>query len=202
MVAELLGDFLESLLVALTFFGLPVIIFSANRRAVRMPAIREFAQIPLLAKLTVGAGLVLGVVIACIAAKPEFVRPAQIFASPGPWDITFVEFLRYRVNPLAFDYAEAERAIRSGGLFGGLTLSLLLVVGALTAAIAICIRVWYIREAMLASSLCLLTVLCTAYLVVYAAAGFLWLLNHANFLIFLMPLILVRKYARFFRGVP
>ena len=199
---ELLRDFFESLLVALIFFGLPVIVISANRRALRMPAIREFAQIPLLAKLTVGAGLVLGVAVACIAAKPELVRPAQIFATPGPWDITFVEFLRYRVNPLAFDYAGAARAIRSGGLFGGLALSLLLVAGALTAAIAICIRVWYIREAMLASALCLLTVLCTAYLVVYAGAGFLWLLNHVNFLIFLAPLILVRKYARMFRSIP
>lgn len=202
MLMDLLQDFLASLLVVLTFLGLPVIIVSANRRAVRMPAVREFVQIPLLPKLTISGGIVLGVVIACLAAKPELVRPAQIFASPGPWDITFVEFLRDRVNPLAFDYAAAARAIHAGGPFDGLALSLLFVAGALTAAISICFRVWYIRGAMLASSLCLLTILCTAYLVVYACAGFMWLLNHMNFLIFIVPLMFVRKYARLFGSIP
>ena len=201
MLIELLQDFLASLLVALTFFGLPVIIVSANRRAVRMPAVREFAQIPLLPKLTIGGGGALGIFIVCIAAKPELVRPALIFASPGPWDITFVEFLRYRVNPLAFDYVGAARVILSGGLFDSLNLLLLFVAGSLTAAIAICIRVWYVREAVLASLLCLLTVLSTAYLVVYACAGFVWLLNHMNFLIFIVPLVFVRKYARLFRSI-
>ena len=201
MLIELLQDFLASLLVALTFFGLPVIIVSANRRAVRLPAVREFAQIPLLPKLTIGGGVALGIFIACVAAKPELVRPALIFASPGPWDITFVEFLRYRVNPLAFDYVGTARLVLTGGLFDGLNLLLLSVAGSLTAAIAICIRVWYVREAVLASSLCLLTVLSTAYLVVYACAGFIWLLNHMNFLIFIVPLVFVRKYARLFRSI-
>ena len=202
VLIELLQDFLGSLLVALTVFGLPVIIVRANRHAVRRPAVREFAQIPLLPKLTIGGGIALGIVIACIAAKPEFVEPSKIFASPGPWDITLVEFLRYRVNPLAFDYVGAARVIHSGGLFDSLTLLVLFVAGALTASIVICIRVWYIREAMLASLLCLLTVLCTAYLVVYACAGFMWLLNHMNFLIFIVPLMLVRKYSRLFRSIP
>ena len=202
VVIELMQDFLASLLVAMTFFGLPLIIVSANRYAVRMRAVREFAQIPLLLKLTIGGGGALGIFIVCIAAKPEFVLPALIFASPGPWDITIVEFLRYRVNPLAFDYVEAAQTILSGGLFDGLNLLLLSAAGSLTAAIAICVRVWYIREAVLATLLCLLTVLCTAYLVVYACAGFMWLLNHMNFLIFIVPLVFVRKYARLFRSIP
>lgn len=202
MFVDLVARLLASGLTAVAFLALPLAIVSANRHAVRVPPIREFVEIPLLPKLTIGAGLVLGAAAARLAATPDLVHPARIFASPGPWDLTFLEFLRERVNPLAFDYAGAAQLVAAGDLPAGIAAALGAAAGATLAAIAVCLRVWYAREAALAAAMCVVTVACTAYLVFYACAGSLWLLNHLNFLAFMTPLVLVRRYARFFRNIP
>ena len=201
-MTELALDLLRSGLTALAFVALPIALVSVNRHAVRIRPIEEFVQIPLLPKLTITGGIVLGIALASHAATPELVHPAQIFAAAGPWDITFGEFLAERVNPLAFDYAAAAREIESRSVFAKGNVLLAYAGSALAVAIVLCTRTWDGPKAVLAGTVCVMTVACSAYIVFYVCAGLLWALNHLNFLVFLTPFMLTKKYSAFFRKIP
>ena len=99
----------------------------------------------------------------------------------------------------AFEYgvlvraAERSEALRMVLLLTGTTLFL---------STLICIRIWYFPEALLASLLCLLIELTTAYGVFYTLTLMVWLLNQLNFLVFMVPALMVWGVGMARRRIP
>lgn len=186
------------LFVFVAFVGIPTVLVHAVRRSSEPMGIREYAQVPALAKLSVTAGVILGALVVLHFGREGLYDPGLVFARGGPWDLTFVEFLRLRVAPFATEFVavwtdDLPRPGSSGGML--LLTATVLWLG----ACAISFLVWPPRQAVGGALLSAVIVLATAFIVFYLTVGTLWLLNNLVFLVFLIPLLLLRPPFHFVR---
>ena len=155
--------------------GIPIVLTGIARYGIRHVAEPEYVQIPLLIKLTVTAGLILGVGLLAAVARPEYYLLEQVVRVDGPWNLNLTEFLSHRVNPLALDVAAVIDRIR----FDDPTGNLAILFGAPALLAAVMVVALLCLLAPLPATICalvsLVAIAITAYVVFYLVCGALWL---------------------------
>jgi hypothetical protein len=179
------------------FLGVPIALIGITRYGIRQVAEPEYVEIPLLLKLTVTAGLILGVGLIAALARPEYYYLEQVLRTGGPWDLSLGEFLRYRVNPLHLDIGAVIETLRFDDPRGNL--AVLFLTPAILALVMVlaCYRFWLPAAATTCALVSLGAIVIVAYVVFYLACGALWLANLLNFWALLVILVLYqwRKHA-------
>ena len=179
------------------FLGVPIALIGIARYGIRQVAEPEYIEIPLLIKLTVTAGLILGVGLLAAVARPEYYLLEQVLRVGGPWDLSLSEFLRYRVSPVQLDVGAVLDTLRFGD--PRRNLAVLFLTPALLAAVMViaCYRFWQPLAATSCALVSLGAIVIVAYVVFYLACGALWLANLLNFwaLIVILALYQWRKHA-------
>jgi hypothetical protein len=185
------------LAAAAVFLGVPILLIGVARYGMREVAEPEYVQIPLLLKLTITAGLILGVGLLVAVARPEYYHLEQVLRVDGPWSLSLGEFLSHRVNPLNLDLEAVIDRIRFDDPAGNL--AVLFGTPALLAAVAAaaCYGYWPPLPATISALVSLAAVVLVAYVVFYLACGVLWLGHELNFwaLLIVMVLFQWRKHA-------
>jgi hypothetical protein len=179
------------------FLGVPVALIGIARYGIRQVAEPEYVQIPLLIKLTVTAGLILGVGLLAAVARPEYYLLEQVFRVGGPWDLSLGEFLRYRVSPLRLDVEAVIDELRFGDPRGNLAVLFLTPVILALVMVVACYRYWEPLAATTCALVSLGAIVIVAYVVFYLACGALWVANLLNFwaLLVILALYQWRKHA-------
>jgi hypothetical protein len=179
------------------FVGLPVMLIGVARYGIRQVVAPEYIQIPLLIKLTVTAGLILGVGLLAAVARPDYYHVEQVLGVGGPWDLSIGEFLRYRVNPLRLDLGAVIDALRFDDPRGNL--AILFATPAILTAIMIiaCFGYWQPLAAAICALVSLGAIVIIAYVVFYLVCGALWIANLFNFwaLLIIMLMYQWRRHA-------
>ena len=179
------------------FLGVPVALIGIARYGIRQVAEPEYVEIPLLIKLTVTAGLILGVGLLSAVARPEYYYLEQVLRVSGPWDLSLGDFLHYRVNPLRLDVEALIDELRFGD--PRRNLAVLFVAPAILASVmaAACYHYWQPLAATTCALVSLGAIVIVAYVVFYLACGALWVANLLNFWTLLVILVLYqwRKHA-------
>jgi len=179
------------------FLGVPVVLAGIARYGIRQVAAPEYIQIPLLIKLTVTAGLILGVGVLTAVARPDHYLLEQVLRVGGPWDLSIGEFLRYRVNPLRLDVGAVIDALRFDDPRGNL--AILFATPAILAAAMVlaCYGYWQPLAATTCALVSLGAIVIIAYVVFYLVCGALWTANLLNFwaLLIIMLLYQWRRHA-------
>jgi len=172
------------------FLGVPVALIGIARYGIRQVAEPEYVEIPLLIKLTVTAGLILGVGLLAAVARPEYYYLEQVLRVGGVWDLSLGEFLRYRVNPLRLDLGALIDELRFDDPRGNL--AVLFLTPALLALVMVvaCYRFWEPLAATTCVLVSLGAIVIVAYVVFYLACGALWVANLLNFWTLLVILVL------------
>jgi hypothetical protein len=179
------------------FVGVPVALAGLTHYGLRHVVEPDYVQIPLLIKLTVTAGLILGVGLITAVARPEYYMLEQVLRVDGPWSLSLGEFLSRRVNPLALDIPAIIDAIR----FDDPKRNLAVLFGApallAVAMIAACYLYWPPLPATICALVSLVAIAIVAYVVFYLVCGTLWLTNQLNFwaLLLILALFQWRKRA-------
>jgi hypothetical protein len=179
------------------FLGVPVALIGIARYGIRQVAEPEYVEIPLLIKLTVTAGLILGVGLLAVVARPEYYYLEQVLRVGGPWDLSLGEFLRHRVNPLQLDVAAVIDTLRFGDPRRNLAVLFLTPAILASVMVAACYRFWHAPAATTCALVSLGAIVIVAYVVFYLACGALWIANLLNFWALLVILVLYqwRKHA-------
>ena len=179
------------------FLGVPVALIGIARYGIRQVAEPEYVQIPLLIKLTVTAGLILGVGLLAAVARPEYYYLEQVLRVGGVWDLSLGEFLRYRVNPLRLDLGALIDELRFDDPRGNLAVLFLTPVLLALVMVVACYHYWEPLAATTCALVSLGAIVIVAYVVFYLACGTLWLANLLNFWALLVILVLYqwRKHA-------
>jgi hypothetical protein len=179
------------------FLGVPVALIGIARYGIRQVAEPEYVQIPLLLKLTITAGLLLGVGVLVALARPEYYLLEQVLRVGGPWDLSLGEFLRYRVSPVRLDVGAVVEALRFDD--PRRNLAVLFLAPAILAAVLVvaCYRYWEPLAATSCALVSLAAIVIIAYVVFYLACGVLWIANLLNFwaLLVILALYQWRKHA-------
>jgi len=179
------------------FLGVPVALIGIARYGIRQVAEPEYVEIPLLIKLTVTAGLILGVGLLAVVARPEYYYLEQVLRVGGPWDLSLGEFLRYRVSPLRLDVGAVIDELRFDD--PRRNLAVLFLAPAILALVMVvaCYRYWQPLAATTCALVSLGAIVIVAYVVFYLACGALWMANLLNFWALLVILVLYqwRKHA-------
>ena len=173
--------------------GVPIVLAGLARYGIRHVAEPEYVQIPLLIKLTVTAGLILGVGLLAAVARPEYYLLEQVLRVDGPWSLSLTEFLSLRVNPLALDVGAVVDRIRYDDPTGNL--AILFGAPALLAAVMVvaCYVYWQPLPATTCALVSLAAIAIAAYVVFYLVCGALWLGNLLNFWALLLVLVLIQR---------
>jgi hypothetical protein len=181
---------LARLAAGAVFVGVPVALIGIARYGIRQVAEPEYIEIPLLIKLTVTAGLILGVALLAAVARPEYYYLEQVLRVGGVWDLSLGEFLRYRVNPLRLDLGALIDELRFDDPRGNL--AVLFLTPALLALVMVvaCYRFWEPLAATTCVLVSLGAIVIVAYVVFYLACGALWVANLLNFWTLLVILAL------------
>ena len=172
------------------FLGVPVVLAGIARYGIRQVAAPEYIQIPLLIKLTVTAGLILGVGLLAAVARPEHYVLEQVLRVSGPWDLSIGEFLRDRVNPLRLDLGGVIDALRFDDPRGNL--AVLFATPAILAAVMVlaCYGYWQPLAGTTCALVSLGAIVIIAYVVFYLVCGALWTANLLNFWALLIVMLL------------
>jgi hypothetical protein len=182
---------------AAIFLGVPIALIGLARYCIRQVAEPEYIEIPLLIKLTVTAGLILGVGLLAAVARPEYYLLEQVLRTGGPWDLSLGEFLRYRVSPVQLDVEAVVDTLRFDD--PRRNLAVLFVTPAILAAVMVvaCYRFWQPLAATSCALVSLGAIVIVAYVVFYLACGALWLANLLNFwaLLVILALYQWRRHA-------
>jgi hypothetical protein len=193
-IASVLGAYLAA---GAIFVGLPVMLAGVARYGIRQVAAPEYIQIPLLIKLTVTAGLILGVGLLAAVARPDYYLVEQVLRVNGPWDLSLGEFLRYRVNPLRLDLGGVIDALRFDDPRGNL--AILFATPAILAVVMViaCFGYWQPHAAAVCALVSLGAIVIIAYVVFYLVCGVLWIANLFNFwaLLIIMLMYQWRRHA-------
>jgi hypothetical protein len=176
--------------------GIPIVLTGIARYGIRHVAEPEYVQIPLLIKLTVTAGLILGVGLLAAVARPEYYLLEQVVRVDGPWNLNLTGFLSLRVNPLALDVAAVIDRIRFDDPTGNL--AILFGAPALLAATMVvgCYVYWRPLPATICALVSLMAIAITAYVVFYLVCGALWLGHMLNFWALLILAVLIQRRKR------
>jgi hypothetical protein len=179
------------------FLGVPVALIGIARYGIHQVAEPEYMEIPLLIKLTVTAGLILGVGLLAAVARPEYYFLEQVLRVGGPWDLSLGEFLRYRVSPLQLDVGAIIDTLRFDD--PRRNLAILFLTPAILASVMVlaCYGYWQPLAATTCALVSLGAIVIVAYVVFYLACGVLWIANLLNFWALLVILVLYqwRKHA-------
>jgi hypothetical protein len=172
------------------FLGVPVALIGIARYGILQVAEPGYTEIPLLLKLTVTAGLILGVGLLAAVARPEYYLLEQVLRVGGPWDLSLGEFLRHRVSPLQLDLGAVIDTLRFAD--PRRNLAVLFLTPAILAAVMVlaCYRFWPPLAATTSALVSLGAIVIVAYVVFYLACGVLWLANLLNFWALLVILVL------------
>jgi hypothetical protein len=181
---------LGQLAAATVFIGIPIGLVGGTRFAVRRLAAPEYVQIPLLTKLNLTAGLMLGAALLCDLAFADLYPLEQILKVGGPWDLSLSEFLTTRVNPLLLDVRDWLQSLRFEGPWVFLTLTFAAAIAVAALSAVLCFYYWRPPEAALCAALGLLNVAVVAYVVFYLVCGLLWTINRFNFWTLVIVLLL------------
>jgi len=187
---------LGHLISAVVFLGIPIALIGIARFAVRNLAAPEYVQVPVLAKLTVTAGMMLGAALLSALARPELYAVEQVLKVDGPWDLSVAEFLSTRVNPFALNGGELADSLSAEGPS---SLPVVLLGGAATLAIVAIIlgfAYWLPPQALIAAAVSIFSVVVVAYVLFYLVCGALWLANAFNFWVLLIILALYQGRRR------
>jgi hypothetical protein len=182
---------------AAIFLGVPIALIGLARYCIRQVAEPEYIEIPLLIKLTVTAGLILGVGLLAAVARPEYYLLEQVLRTGGPWDLSLGEFLRYRVSPVQLDVGAVLDTLRFDD--PRRNIAVLFLTPAILAAVMTlaCYRYWQPLAATICALVSLGAIVIVAYVVFYLACGALWLANLLNFwaLLVILALYQWRRHA-------
>lgn len=180
----------------IVLLGVPVALAGIAHYGIRQVAEPEYRQIPLLIKLTVTAGLILGVGLLAAVARPEYYLLEHVLSVDGPWSLDLAEFLSLRVNPLALDVGAVIDRIRYGDPTGNL--AILFGAPALLALVLVvaCYVYWRPGPATTCALASLAAIAITAYVVFYLVCGVLWLGNLLNFWALLLLAVLIQRRTR------
>jgi hypothetical protein len=172
------------------FLGVPVALIGIARYGILQVAEPGYTEIPLLLKLTVTAGLILGVGLLAAIARPEYYLLEQVLRVGGPWDLSLGEFLRHRVSPLQLNLGAVIDTLRFAD--PRRNLAVLFLTPATLAAVMVlaCYRFWPPLAATISALVSLGAIVIVAYVVFYLACGVLWLANLLNFWALLVILVL------------
>ena len=186
----------QSIAVTAAFFAVPMLLASTFRSVRHWLGLEEYTQIPVLHKLSVAAGLVFSAVLLYdfggrAAFSPGLFTPSLIFDKDGPWDLSFVEFLELRVLPFFTEIGTLWYTLSqaTGSTTGILSLIAFILWGV---ACVICFLAWVPVQALYGALLCTLRVLLVAFTAFYVTVGAAWFVNNVGFLIFAIPLLLIR----------
>jgi hypothetical protein len=193
-VINLIGDRLVS---GAVFLGVPIALIGIARYAIHQVAEPEYLEIPLLIKLTVTAGMILGVGLLAALARPEYHHLEQVLRVGGPWDLSLGEFLRYRVSPLKLDIEEIIELLRYDDPRRNLAVLFLTPAILATILVIACYRFWQPLAATTSALVSLGAIVIVAYVVFYLVCGVLWIANLLNFwaLLVILALYQWRKHA-------
>lgn len=178
------------------FVGVPVVLTGIARYGIRQVAEPEYVQIPLLIKLTVTAGLILGVGFLTAVARPEFYVLEQIVRVDGPWSLSLGEFLRYRVNPLELNVVALIDAIRLEHPRGNLAVLFGAPAVLALAMVVACYLYWQWPSATICALVSLVAIAIVAYVTFYLVCGALWIVNELNFWVLLLIAVLYQWHKR------
>ena len=174
----------------MVFLGIPIALVGFARFAVRRLAPPDYVQIPLLSKLTISGGVILGAALLADLAFPHLYPLERILEVGGPWDLSLRQFLTTRVNPLELDLAESFQSLRFEGPWRLLALMFALAVGLATLFVILCFYYWLPPHALISAAVGLLNVAIVAYVVFYLVCGLLWMINAFNFWTLVIILLL------------
>jgi hypothetical protein len=184
---------LRQLAVAVVFLGIPIALVGLARFAVRGLAAPDYVQIPLLSKLTIMAGVILGVALLCDLAFPSLYPLEQVLKIGGPWDLNLWAFLTTRVNPLALDVRDLLRSLRFEGPWRFLSLMFAVAIALAVLSVFLCFYYWRPPQAVISAAVGLLNVAIFAYVVFYLVCGLLWMINTLNFWALVVILLLYQS---------
>jgi hypothetical protein len=193
-IVDLVG---ARLVAGAIFLGIPITLIGIARYAIHQVAEPEYLEIPLLIKLTITAGGILGVGLLAAVARPEYYFLEQVLRVGGPWDLSLGEFLRYRVSPLRLDLDEVIDTLRYDDPRRNLAVLFLTPAILATILVIACYRFWEPRAAATSALVSLGAIIIIAYVVFYLVCGALWIANLLNFWALLVILVLYqwRKHA-------
>lgn len=176
--------------------GVPIALAGIAHYGIRHVAAPEYEQIPLLNKLTVIAGLILGVGVLAAVARPEYYTLEHVWRVDGPWSLNLTDFLKYRVNPMVLDLEAVVDRVRFGDPAGNL--AILFGAPALLAAVMVvaCYLYWRPLPATSCALVSLVAIAITAYVVFYLVCSALWLGNRLNFWALLLLAFLIQRRTR------
>jgi hypothetical protein len=172
------------------FLGVPIALLGIARYGILQVAEPEYIQVPLLAQLTVTAGLLLGVGLLAAVARPEYYLLEQVLRVGGPWDLNVGEFLRYRVSPLQLDVGAVIDTLRFADPRRNLAVLFLTPLILAAVMVIACFRFWQPPAATTTALVSLGAIVIVAYVVFYLACGVLWIANLLNFWALLVILVL------------
>jgi hypothetical protein len=189
-IGSLLGAWLAAGAVLL---GIPIVLAGIAHYGIRQVAEPEYVQVPLLIKLTVTAGMILGVGLLAAVARPEYYMLENVLRVDGPWNLDVTRFLSVRVNPLELDVTALVDRIRYDDPTGNL--AILFGAPALLAAVMVvaCYVYWRPLPATVCALVSLIAIAITAYVVFYLVCGALWLGHLLSFWMLLILAILIQR---------
>lgn len=191
-VAELgLRGLAGALLVALPAAALALICWMH-----RLPHLREYWRLPVVTWPSAAAGVILGWSVLYADPYGPSYRIASIFEVGGPWDISWVRFLRYRADPALYDYAPLLAVLRTPDLAPEFAL-VLLVAGVLL-VIAVVGALVCLRGLDLPVGLLGIAFLTLAWLAmtIYVTALLAYTFNTLNFWAAAVALVILQYYRK------
>lgn len=202
---EAVVSLLQVAAVVASFIAIPVGARRIFPLAVMQFGLKEFHQVPLLQKLNVTAGAILGFLAVYHFGERRFgersiFHPQEIFEPAGPWDLTFLEFVVLRAARFALELrfivvsVFTEPGSNSASIFG------MVAIGLVAAAGVTSFLIWPPLRASAAVLVCIISALIVGFTIFYLTVGLFWLSNLLGPFIFVLPILILRPPVRFIHG--
>ena len=174
---------------------LPILALKLERRILDRIAPADYFEIPLVTGSARLLGLALGLTLLYARfADRRYFDLDRLFTPQSPWNVSLLEFLRDRANPVDYGIGTLVDHLQRFGAHPAILSLLAAVAAAALAAVAAPLRFWPLpaaRRALLAS---LVTALFDAYLTIYLVCLLLWCLFLLNFWTFAVAGIVFQYY--------
>jgi hypothetical protein len=149
---------------------------------------------PLSWVLAISTGLILGAMLLAFNLDPVYFTVDNIFRPHGPWELSFSEFIRVRVNPFNYSFRPMFQYLDSYD--SDMNLSVVLALAATTYGLLSlrAFRLWGSLNALRGIMFGSVVVMWAAYMTIFLLCLFLWLCNLLNFWILALMTVAIHLH--------
>ena len=201
-VLELVGAGAVVLAQVVLLVAIPIAYGYAGVALIRLLANRDYWTIPPVARLSLLAGLLMGVALLLSSPQAYKYDPNEIFVDGGYWNVDLGTFLAERANVLSYGVDGLIDRLTRPHRFDGFDLFVTAIFGMLLAAVALLLRYFRGGDRWRALAASLAAFVWAAYMAIYLIALTCYVLYKLNFWsVLLVTLVLqVFRHRRRHRG--